>query len=139
MLLLSGCASSYIKAYPEKLLPLSEAGTVTCESAIQVTAVDGNKDYRLYSGGGLYYQDCIISLKPGPHTITFKYYISSSVMTVQTRDVTHKVDIEKGQIYRIKYEQDGNKWRPWIEKLEGEELEKQRKDLPIRIKNLSVD
>lgn len=138
MLYLSGCASSLIKAYPEKLLPLSEVGTVTCDSAIQVTAVDGNRDYRLYSGGGLYYQDCIISLKPGLHTITFRYYFSSSVSTVQTNEVTHKVNIEKGKIYRIKYEKDRYKWKPWIEELKGDELEKQRKDLLIRIKNLDV-
>jgi len=134
-LVLAGCGSTFIKKYPGKLLPISEVGTVTCESAIQVTAIDGDRNYRLYSGGGLYYQDCTISLMPGQHSITYKYYMSSSVMTTQTNEVTHTVNIEKGKLYRIKYTSEGRRWRPWIEELTGEELKKQRENLLLRIKN----
>ena len=133
-----GCANSFIQTYPGKLLPLSETGTVTCESSIQVVSVDGNSAYRLYSGGGLYYSDCIISLKPGKHTITYKYYFSTSTMITQTRPLTHKINVEKGAIYRIKYKMEGGLWKPWIEKLKGKELEKQLKDVKIRIKNRDV-
>lgn len=135
VLLLSGCASSVIKAYPGKQLSLDKVATVTCESAIRVLAVDGNPEYRLYSGGGLYYQDCAISLLPGKHSIRYQYYFSSNVMTTYTPSVTQSVDAKAGEIYRIRYVFEGRKWVPWIEKLQGEKYQKQREDLKIRLKN----
>jgi hypothetical protein len=136
-LFLSGCAASVIQAYPGKALPLSEVAVVTCDSAIRVLSVDGNNNYRLYSGGGLYYQDCVISLLPGTHTINYQYYLSSNVMTTYSPVQSAKIDVAKGQIYRIKYTLNHSGWHTWIEKLQGKELEDQRKDVPIRIKNLS--
>ena len=138
VLLLSGCASSVIKAYPGKQLPLDRVATVTCESAIRVLSVDGNPDYRLYSGGGLYYQDCAISLLPGEHEILFQYYLSSNVMTTYTPAVQHKIKVNAGEIYRIKYRYEGRRWIPWIEKLQGEEYKKHLEDLKIRMKNQGV-
>jgi len=122
--LLTGCAST-IQSYSGKTLPLEESGVLTCEEYLKINAIDGDTSKVIASGGGLWFRDCVVSLTPGEHTITFQY-ITGGTVSFSTGDVTLKVNIEKGNIYRIKYTLDGSRWHPWIEKLKGDELREQR-------------
>ncbi|MDH5217188.1 MAG: hypothetical protein OEX19_05815 [Gammaproteobacteria bacterium] len=135
MLSLTGCASTFLKAYPGKLQPLSETGVVTCEKELMITAVDGKLEQKIFTGGALTFMDCTISLLPGEHAISFYYLHRGSYLITSTREVTHKLNVEKGQIYRIKYTMNNQLWKPWIEKLEGDELERVRKDVMSRLKD----
>lgn len=123
-ILFTGCASS-IKSYSGKTLPLSESGIITCEGNLRINAIDGDTSKVIASGGGLWFRDCAISLTPGEHSITFQYS-SGGTVSMSTGNVTHKINVEKGNIYRIKYTLEGSKWNPWIEKLKDAELNEQR-------------
>jgi S1-C subfamily serine protease len=124
-IILSGCTPAVLNTYQGNTLSMAESGILTCEPAIQIHSIDGNTNYRAASAGGLWYRDCIISLAPGKHTVTFQYYFGGTV-TFTTSSVTREVNIEKGQIYRIKYTIKDRRWKPWIEKLQGDELAEQR-------------
>ena len=124
-ILLTGCAST-INTYEGKRLPLSESGVLTCEGYLSIKAIDGNTNHHIASGGGLWFRDCAVSLAPGKHTVTFRY-ITGGTVSFSTGYVTHEVNIEKGNIYRIKYTFEGKTWKPWIAKLKGDELKEQRK------------
>lgn len=126
VLLMSGCASTQIRTYdgPEK--PLQEVALVKCDPFILINGVDGNKNHRLYAGGGLWYQDCEIGVLPGHHTfdVCFDASYSTGTMNVTNRcgrDIPVPLDARAGRIYRIKYESNWGRWRPWIEDVtEGE-------------------
>jgi len=128
--LLSGCAST-LKSYPGKMLSQAESGVLTCDHNLEVKSIDGNESYRAASAGGLWFRDCAISMTPGKHTVTFRYY-SGGTVSISTGYVTHEINVEKGQIYRIKYASEGRKWKPWIEQLKGEELEEQRRRIAVK-------
>ena len=126
--LLTGCAST-LKTYSGKTLSLDESGVLTCDHFLRIHAVDGNPELKISSGGGLWFRDCAVSLTPGPHTVTFQYYTGGTV-SFSTGSVTRSFNVEKGNIYRIKNAFEGKLWKPYIEKLQGEELQEQR----IRVK-----
>ena len=123
--LISACGGT-LKTYQGDVLTQAESGILTCKPYLSISAIDGDTNLTAASGGGLWFRDCIISLKPGKHTVTFRYYTGGTV-SFSTGYVTREFTVEKGNIYRIKYEMDGTRWQPWIEQLKGEELEKQRK------------
>lgn len=130
--LLAGCASS-IKSYSGKTLSLAESGILTCEGYLRINAIDGDTSKVIASGGGLWFRDCVVSLTPGEHTVTFQYSTGGTV-SMSTGNVTHKINVEKGNIYRIKYTLEGSKWKPWIEKLKGAELNEQRVRVMSKLK-----
>ena len=123
--LISACGGT-LKTYQGDVLAQAESGILTCEPYLSISAIDDDTNLTAASGGGLWFRDCIISLKPGKHTVTFRYYTGGTV-SFSTGYVTREFTVEKGNIYRIKYELEGTRWRPWIEQLKGEELDKQRK------------
>lgn len=124
-ILLTGCAST-LKSYPGKMLSMEEAGILTCDHFLTINAIDGNTNYHIASAGGLWFRDCVVSLTPGKHTITFRYSTGGTV-NIYTGNVTHMVNVEKGKIYRIKNEFEGPIWKPVIVELTGGELEEQRR------------
>ncbi len=123
--LLSGCVTT-LKTYEGKTLSQAESGILTCEPYLRINAIDGDRSKAISSAGGLWFRDCVVSLAPGKHTVTFRY-VTGGTVSFSTNNVTHEVNIEKGKIYRIKYTMEGRRWKPWIEELKGDELEKQRK------------
>jgi len=127
-IILTSCAST-LKTYSGKVLSLEESGVLTCDHYLRVHAIDGNSKLNIASGGGLWFRDCAVSLKPGDHTVTFQYYTGGTV-SVSTGRVTRAFNVEKNNIYRIKYTFEGSLWKPYIAKLEGEELKEQR----VRVK-----
>jgi hypothetical protein len=131
LVLLSGCGGT-LKTYPGGMLSQNESGVLTCEPYLGISAIDGDTSMTAASGGGLWFRDCIISLKPGKHSVTFRYYTGGTV-SFSTGYVTREFTVEKGKIYRIKYELEGTRWRPWIEQLKGEELDKQRKRISAEL------
>lgn len=123
--LLSGCSTVSLNAYSGSTLPMSESAVLTCMRAIEINAIDDNTNFTLYSRGGIWYKDCIISLEPGPHSILLRYDTGGGA-NLSTENVTLKFKVEKGNIYRIKYSIKNLKWSPRVVKLTGNELAKQR-------------
>ncbi len=125
IILLTGCAST-LKTYQGKMLSQDETGILTCDQFLTINAVDGDKSYHIASAGGLWFRDCVVSLAPGKHTVTFRYSTGGTV-SFSTGNVTHEVNVEKGKIYRINNYFEGSLWKPRIEELKGDELKEQRK------------
>jgi len=125
LFLLSGCATS-IKTYQGKTLSLEESAILTCEPFLSIRGIDGDENQVIASGGGLWFRDCVVSLTPGKHSVRVRY-VTGGTVSFSTGFVTLNFNGEKGNIYRIKYDIDGTRWSPRIEKLTGEELATQRK------------
>jgi len=125
LFLLSGCATS-IKTYSGKALSLEESAVLTCEPFLSIRGIDGDESKVIASGGGLWFRDCVVSMTPGKHTVRVRY-VTGGTVSFSTGFVTLSFDAEKGHIYRIKYDLDGTRWSPRIERLTGEELKTQRK------------
>ena len=116
--LCTGCSAKYIQVYDGPKLGTNQVAILKCAPLLNISAVDGNTEYRTYSGGGLWYRNCDIHFLPGEHTVTFNYFLSYSTgysyHTSSSTPVTLGFNAKAGRIYKIFYTTKKRKFLPWI-------------------------